>query len=160
MAANVNPIPEGYNNVIPYLVIKDAAKAIEFYEKAFGAKEIGRISTPDGKVGHSELQVGDSRIMLSEESPDWGTKSPQSLGNTPVSLCIYAENVDEVYQRAIDAGAKADKGMELQDQFYGDRSGTVTDPFGHKWTIATHIEDVSYEEMQQRFNAMFEKQQA
>ena len=160
MATKVNPIPDGYSNVIPYLNVKDAAKAIEFYKKVFGAKEIGRLTSPDGKIGHSELQIGDSRIMLADENPEWGNKSPKSLGNTTVGLCIYAENVDEIYKKALDAGATADPNMGLQDQFYGDRSGTITDPFGHKWTIAKQIEKVSFEEMQKRYNAMFEKQKA
>lgn len=160
METKVKPIPEGYSNVLPYLAIKDAAKAIDFYKKIFGAKEIGRLSTPDGKVGHCELQIGNARIMLSEEFPEWGNKSPKTLGDTPVTLCIYTENVDEVYKKALDAGAKVYKDMGLQDQFYGDRSGTVVDPFGYKWTIATQIEIVPFEEMQKRFNAMFEKQKA
>jgi PhnB protein len=158
--AKVNPIPDGYTNVIPYLIIKDAAKAVEFYKKALGAKEIGRLTSPDGKIGHCELQIGNGRMMLAEEVPQWGNKSPQTLGATPVSLAIYVENVDEVYKKAMAAGAIADEKMPLQDQFYGDRSGTFTDPFGHKWTISTHIEDVSFEEMQKRFNEMFKQQKA
>lgn len=158
MSTKVKPVPDGYAQVIPYLVINEAGKAIDFYKKVFGAKEIGRLTTPDGKVGHCELQIGNARIMLSEEIPGWANKSPKSLGDTPVTICFYVENVDEVYKKAIEAGAKADPNMELQDQFYGDRSGTVTDPYGHKWMITQHIEDVSFEEMQKRFNAMFEKQ--
>jgi PhnB protein len=157
MGDNVKSIPEGYSNVIPYLNIRDAAKAIEFYKNVFDAKEVGRLTTPDGKIGHCELRIGNAQIMLAEESAEWGNKSPQTLGGSSGSVCIYVENVDEVYKKAIDAGAKADEKMELQDQFYGDRSGTVTDPFGHKWTIAKHIEDVSFEEIQHRFNEMFEK---
>ncbi len=158
MATKVNPIPDAYSSVIPYLNIKDAAKAIEFYKKAFGAKEVGRLTSPDGKVGHCELQIGNSRIMLADENPTWGNKSPQTLGGSPVGMCIYVENVDQVYKNAISAGAKPEGQMgEIQDQFYGDRSGTVVDPFGHKWTLATHIEDVSFEEMQKRFTAMFAK---
>jgi PhnB protein len=159
MATNGKSIPEN-NTVIPYLYVKDAAKAIEFYKKAFDAKEIGRISSPDNKVGHCELQFGNVRIMLCDEFPEWGNKGPQSLGDTSVMVCIYTNNVDEVYNKAIKAGATVDKNMELKDQFYGDRSGTVTDPFGHKWTIAKHIEDVSFDEMQKRYAAMFEKQHA
>jgi PhnB protein len=152
--------PNGYSNIIPYMIIKDADKAIEFYKHVFGAIEIGRLTTPDGKIGHCELQIGDSRIMLSEENPQWGTKSPKSLGVTTVSLCIYADDVDEVYHKAIDAGAVPEKNMELQDQFYGDRSGTVIDPFGHQWTISKQIEELTFDEMQKRFSAMFEKQKA
>jgi PhnB protein len=160
MAAKVNPIPNGFNGVIPFLIIKDAVKAIEFYKKVFGAKEMGRLTAPDGRVGYCELQIGNGRLMLADEVLEWGNKSPKSLGGTPVSLCIYAENVDEVYKKALDSGATADPKMELKDQFYGERSGTLTDPFGHKWTIAKHIEDVSFEEMQKRFNAMLAKMKA
>lgn len=158
MKNKVKAIPEGYRSLTSYLIIKDAAKAIEFYKKAFGAKEIGRISMPDGKVGHAELQIGDSMIMVAEEVPEWGHKSPQTLGGTPVGVCLYVENVDEVFKRAIEAGGKTDQNMEVKDQFYGDRSGTIIDPFGHKWTIATHIEDVPFEEMQKRSDAMFSEQ--
>lgn len=157
MAAKVKSIPEGYNSVTPYLTIKDAKKAIEFYKKAFDAKEIGRLETPDGKIGHCELQIGDSRILLSDEMPGMGGKSSQTLGGSPISLCLYLENADEVYKGALAAGAKVDKNMEMKDQFYGDRSGTVTDPFGLQWTIGKHIEDVSFDEMQKRYNAMMSK---
>lgn len=160
MAAKVKPIPDGYHSVTPYLVINGAAKAIDFYKKAFGAKEIGRLSMPDGKIGHAEIQIGNSRIMLSDENQEWGNKSPQTLGGCPVGLCIYVENVDEVYKNALAAGGKTEKNMEVKDQFYGDRSGTVVDPFGFKWTIATHTEDVSFDEMQKRMSAMFSKQNA
>lgn len=155
----VKPIPQGYHNLTPYLVIKNAAQAIEFYKQAFGATEIGRISMEDGKIGHAEMQIGDSRFMLSEEFPEWGSKSPQTLGGSAVGLCLYVENVDEVFKQAIAAGAKTDNNMEVKDQFYGDRSGSLIDPFGHKWTIATHIEDVSFEEMQKRSDAMFSAHQ-
>ncbi len=156
--AKSKPLPEGYHSVMAYLSIRDAVKAVEFYKKAFGAKEIGRITMPGEKIGHSELQIGDSRIMLAEEMPEWGNKSPQTLGGSPVGMCLYVDNVDEVFKRAIDAGAKVDNNMEVKDQFYGDRSGTLIDPFGHKWTIATHIEDLSFEEMQKRSDAMFSEQ--
>lgn len=152
--------PEGFHSVTPYLIIKDAAKAIDYYKKAFGAEEVGRINMPDGKVGHAELQIGNSRIMLADELPEWGNKAPVSLGDTPVGLCIYTENVDNVFKRAIEAGGKVDNNMEVKEQFYGDRSGTLIDPFGHRWTIATHVEDVSFEEMQKRMDAMFSQQQA
>jgi PhnB protein len=118
------------------------------------------LSTPDGKVGHCELQIGNAKIMLSDEVAEWGNKSPATLGGTPVSFCIYVENVDEVYKNALAAGGKTEPNMELKNQFYGDRSGTVVDPFGHKWVIATHVEDVSFDEMQNRFNAMFMAQKA
>jgi PhnB protein len=155
MPAKTIPIPEGYHSVTPYLIIKDATKAIEFYKRAFGAKEIGRISMPDGKVGHAELQIGSSRIMLADEFPEWGHKSPITLGGSPIGLGLYVENVDDVFKKAISEGATTDKNMEVKDQFYGDRSGTVIDPFGHKWTISTHIEDVSFKEMQKRSDEMF-----
>jgi PhnB protein len=160
MTTRVKPVPEGYHSITPYLTIKDAAKAIEFYKKAFGAKEIGRISMPDGKIGHGELQIGNSRVMIADEFPEWGNKSPHTLGGTPVGLCFYTENVDDVFKQALKAGATTDNHMEVKDQFYGDRSGSVIDPFGYKWTIATHIEDMSFEEMQKRSDAMFSKQNA
>ena len=158
MTNKTKTIPEGYHSVTPYLAINNAAKAIEFYKKAFGAKEIGRISMPDGKIGHAEIEIGDSRIMLAEEFPEWGNKGPETLGGSPVGICLYVENVDEVFKRAIEAGAKVDKNMEVKDQFYGDRSGSLIDPFGHKWTISTHIEDLSFGEMQKRSDKMFSEQ--
>jgi len=147
-------------SIIPYLTIKSAGKAIEFYKKAFGAKEIGRISMPDGKVGHAELQIGNSIIMLSDEVPEWGNRAPDSIEESAVSICLYVENVDEIFKRAIEAGAKIRKNMEVKDQFYGDRSGGLTDPFGHKWTIATQIEKMSFEEMQKRSDRVFSQQRA
>jgi PhnB protein len=148
--ANVKPIPDGYHSVTPYLICDGAAKAIEYYKNAFGATELFRMDH-DGKIGHAELKIGDSPIMLADEYPQMGYRSPKALGGTPVSIMIYVEDVDTVYQRAIDAGATEVK--PLQDQFYGDRSGTLTDPFGHVWTIATHKEDVSMEEMNRRMAA-------
>lgn len=145
--ANVKPIPEGYHSVTPYLICDGAADAIEYYKKAFGATELFRMDH-DGKIGHAELKIGDSPIMLADEYPQMGYRSPKALGGTPVSIMIYVEDVDTVYKRAIDAGGNEVK--PLQDQFYGDRSGTLTDPFGHVWTIATHKEDVSMEEMNRR----------
>ena len=139
------PIPEGYHSVTPYLIVTGAASAIEFYKHAFGAKEVMRIPHPDGRVGHAELQMGDSRIMLADEFPEMGARSPMSLGGTPVSILLYVEDVDAVTARALAAGAKMLR--PVKDQFYGDRSGTLTDPFGHVWTVATHIKDVSSEEM-------------
>ncbi len=151
----VKPIPVGYHTLTSYINIKGAVEAIEFYKKAFGAKEIGRITTPSGTIGHAEIQIGDSKIMLAEESEQWGNKSPVTLGDSPVCLCLYVEDVDAVFAKAITAGAKVTGEMDVKDQFYGDRTGSLTDPFGHKWTIMTHKEDVSFEEMQRRFNAMF-----
>ena len=147
----VKSIPEGYHSVTPHLIVNGAADAIEYYKKAFGAVELFRFPAPDGKIGHAELKIGDSPIMLADEHPEMGYKSPQSWGGTPVSLMIYVEDVDSVFNRAIAAGAKEQQAVK--DQFYGDRSGTLTDPFGHVWTIATHKEDVSMDEMQQRMKA-------
>ena len=151
----IKPIPAGYHTLTPYINIKGAVEAIEFYKKAFGAKEIGRITMAGGTIAHAEIQIGDSKIMLADESEQWGNKSPQALGGSPVCLCLYVEDVDVVFAQALAAGATVTGEMEVKDQFYGDRSGSLTDPFGHKWTIMTHKEDVSFEEMQKRANAMF-----
>lgn len=151
MANTVNPIPEGYHSVTPYLIIKNAADAIDFYKSAFGAIELFRMPQPDGKIGHAEIKIGDSPIMLADEFPEMKYVSPQTLGGSPVSLMIYVEDVDTVFKRAIDAGASEQK--PVQDQFYGDRSGSLTDPFGHVWHIATHKEDVAPEEMEKRAKA-------
>ena len=148
--ASVKPIPDGYHSITPYLICDRAADAIEYYKKAFGATELFRMDH-EGKVGHAELKIGDSPIMLADEYPQMGYRSPKALGGTPVSIMIYVEDVDTVYKQAIDAGATEVK--PLQDQFYGDRSGTLTDPFGHVWTVATHKEDVSMEEMNRRMAA-------
>jgi len=145
------PIPEGYHSVTPYLIIRNAAEAIEFYKKAFGAIELFRFPAPGGKIGHAEIKIGDSPIMLADEYPDMGYKGPQSLNGSPVSLMIYIEDVDTVFNRAIDAGATVKEAV--QDKFYGDRSGTLTDPFGYVWHIATHKEDVSSDEMERRAKA-------
>jgi PhnB protein len=147
----VKPIPEGYHTATPYLIAKGAASAIEFYKKAFGAKEVMRLADPTGKIGHAEIQIGDSRIMLADEHPEMDIRGPQSLGGTPVGICLYVPNVDAVFNQAVAAGAKVER--PVVDQFYGDRSGTIRDPFGHKWTIATHKEDISPEEMNKRFEA-------
>ena len=148
-------IPDGYHSVTPYLVMQDAARAIDFYERAFGATELFRFSTPDGKIGHAEIKVGDSVIMLADEMPDMGYRGPQSLGGTAVSLMVYVEDVDSQFKRAVDAGAKIKQ--DVKDQFYGDRSGTIEDPFGHVWTIATHKEDVSQDELMRRAETMHKK---
>ncbi|HWX18642.1 MAG TPA: VOC family protein [Candidatus Binatia bacterium] len=153
MASKVKPIPDGHHTVTPYLILSNAAKGIEFYKSAFGATELMRISMPGGKVGHAELQLGDSRIMLADEYPEIGARSPQTIGGTPVTLAVYVEDVDAVAKRALAAGAKVLK--PVKDQFYGDRSGTFTDPFGHQWTIATHKEDVPPQEIERRAAAMF-----
>src|SRR6266446_525700 len=146
------PIPDGYHTATPYLIIRGAAEAIEFYKKAFGATELFRFPTPDGKIGHAEIKIGDSPIMLADEYPDMGYKGPQSLGGSPVSIMIYVEDVDSVFNQAVVAGATVKEA--LQDKFYGDRLGTLVDPFGHRWHVSTHKEDVSPEEMQERMKAL------
>ena len=148
----VSPIPAGYHSVTPYLIVSDAKGAIEFYKRAFGATEVLRLQSPDGKVGHAEVKIGDCHIMLADEFPEMGAKSPQSIGGTPVGFCIYLPNVDAAFDKAVAAGGKVER--PVQDQFYGDRAGTIIDPFGHKWTLATHIEDVPQEEVERRFAAM------
>jgi PhnB protein len=142
------PIPEGYHTVTPYLAVDDAAAAIEYYTKVFGAKETVRMDGPDGTIGHAELDVGDSKIMLSDPFPQASTKPPKELGGTSASVFMYVEDVDAVVKKAVDAGATIT--MEVQDQFWGDRFGSITDPFGHLWSIATHVEDVPPEEMEER----------
>jgi PhnB protein len=144
----VKPIPEGYRTISPYLCVDDATRAIEFYEQAFGAKERGRMQSPDGKIAHAELEIGDSVVMLSDAFPQFATKAPTELGGTSASIMMYAEDVDAVVKQALDAGATIER--EVEDQFWGDRFGAVTDPFGHVWSIATHVEDVSPEEMAKR----------
>jgi PhnB protein len=145
------PIPEGYHSVTPYLAIDGASEAIEFYKRAFGAKERGRMDAPGGKIGHAELAIGDSVVMLSDALPQFSTRAPTELGGTTVSVFMYVEDVDAVVKQAVDAGAKVE--IEVQDQFWGDRFGSVTDPFGHNWAIATHVEDVPPEEMAKRAEA-------
>jgi PhnB protein len=154
--SKVSPIPKGYHSITPYLVIKGAAQAIEYYKKAFGATEVMRMNGPDGKVGHAELQIGDSRFMLADENPSMGQgyTSAATIGASPVSLYLYCPDVDNVVQRAVAAGGKILK--PVQDQFYGDRSGFIQDPFGHLWGIATHVEDVSPEEMKERMKKMMQ----
>jgi PhnB protein len=150
----VHYIPKGYNSVTPYLVVKDAAKAIEYYKNVFGATEVVRMDGPDGKVGHAELQIGDSRIMLADENPSMGQGhvSAATVGASPVSLYLYVPDCDKVIEKAVAERAKLLK--PIQDQFYGDRSGFIQDPFGHLWGIATHKEDVSPQEMEQRMKKM------
>jgi PhnB protein len=153
----VNKVPEGYHSVTPYLIVKGAAAAIDYYKKVFGAKERMRMDGPGGSIGHAELVIGTSTIMLADEHPQMGFRSPRTLGGTPVSLVLYVEDVDTVFKRAVDSGAKSQRPVE--DQFYGDRMGTLEDPFGHVWSIATHVEDVAPEEMKRRAEE-FMKQQA
>lgn len=151
----VKSIPDGYHAVTPYLFIKGAARAIEFYKQVFGAAERMRLATPDGTIMHAELIIGDSAIMLAEETPAMRALSPQTIGGTPVMLHTYVADVDAVFKSALAAGA-----IELQppqDKFYGDRSASITDPFGHQWGIATHKEDVTPEEIGRRAAAMFDK---
>jgi PhnB protein len=146
--SKVKPIPDGMNTVTPYLVCKDAARAIEFYKKAFGAKEGGRLSAPDGKkVLHASLRIGDSALMLADEFPDWGSVGPETLNGTPVVIHLYVKDADSVFDQAVKAGATVK--MPLADMFWGDRYGQLRDPFGHVWSVATHVRDVSIEEMEQ-----------
>jgi len=145
-------IPDGYHTLTPYLALRDASKAIEFYKAALGATELYRLPMPGGKVAHAEIQIGDSRIMLSDEMPDWGNKSAQTFGGSPIGLCIYSENVEALAERFVKAGGKQVR--PLENQFYGDRSGQFEDPEGYKWTLAQHVEDVSPEEMQRRMEKM------
>jgi PhnB protein len=148
MAAKVKAIPDGYHAITPYLSIEGAADAIEFYKRAFGAKERMRMAQPDGRIGHAELQFGDSCVMLADEFPDMDFRSPHSIGGTPVTLHLYVEDVDAVVNHAVAAGAKVLR--PVQDQFYGDRSGTLADPYGHVWHVSTHKEDLSPAEIGKR----------
>jgi len=150
-----NPIPEGYNSVTPYLVVDDAAKAIEFYKQAFGAEEKFRMPMGD-RIGHAELKIGDSFVMLADEFPSMDHLGPRSRGGTTVSLLLYVNDVDSAYRTAIDAGAKQLRPIE--NQFWGDRMGSLTDPFGHQWSLATHVEDVSEDEMDRRMQAFSAQQ--
>lgn len=148
MPGQVKPIPPGYHTVTPYLVVDGAAAAIEFYKQAFGATELFRMDQPNGRVGHAEIKIGDSPIMLADEHPQMGARGPKTIGGCPITIMLYVEDVDAVYARAVAAGAQPDR--PVQNQFYGDRSGSVDDPFGYKWYIATHVEDVPAEELQRR----------
>jgi PhnB protein len=147
-----DPIPLGYHTATPYLVVSNGAAAIEYYKNAFGATELMRFPGPGGKVLHAEIKIGDSPIMLADEMPEMGAKSPQAYGGSPVGIMLYVPDVDTTFKQAIAAGGKEFR--PVQNQFYGDRSGTLIDPYGHKWTVGTHIEDVSMEEMQRRMQAM------
>lgn len=148
MPGQVKPIPQGYHSVTPYLSVNDAARALDFYKRAFGAQEIMRMDAPGGKIGHAEIRIGDSVVMLADEMPGSGCTAPQSLGGTTAGLFIYVENVDAAFKQAVSAGAQVE--MPLADMFWGDRYGKLKDPFGHSWSMATHKEDVAPAEMAKR----------
>jgi len=148
----VKPIPDGFHTVTPYLIVKGAAAAIDFYKKAFGAEERFRCPMPDGRIGHAEIRIGNSHVMLADEFPEMGAKSPQTLGGTPFGICLYVLDSDASFQRAVAAGATVER--PIADQFYGDRSGSVINPYGHKWTISTHKRDVSMEEIERAMKQM------
>jgi PhnB protein len=159
MAGKVKPIPEGYYSVTPYLIVKEAARAIDFYKKAFGAVELMRMPQPDGKIAHAEIKIGNSPIMLADEPPEssaLGARSPQTLGHSSVIIALYVDDVDAMAREAVATGAKLL--IPVKDQFYGDRSGRLLDPFGHVWIIATHKEDVPPEEMQERLEGWMKEQ--
>ena len=158
MADGVRAIPEGFEGATPYLCVRGAADALEFYKKAFGATEVMRMDQPDGRVGHAEIRIGTALVMLADEFPEMGFKSPQTLGGSPVLIHVYVEDIAAFVERAVAAGATLKR--PVQDQFYGDRSGGVEDPFGHSWYFATHVEDVAPEEMQRRHEEYAAKQQA
>ena len=153
----VKPIPEGYHTVTPFLTVRNGARAIEFYKQAFGAKERGVMKGPDGKIMHAELMIGDSIIMLADEFPEFGSLSPESVGGTSMGLHIYVDGVDAAFDRAVKAGAHVE--MPVMDQFWGDRYGRLKDPFGHKWSIATHTKDLSADEMKRGMDEAMSKMQ-
>jgi PhnB protein len=148
MTTKVKLIPEGYHTVTPYLIVHDAARAIDFYKQAFGATELFRMAGPDGRVGHAEIKIGDSPIKLADEHPEIGARSPKSIGGSPISILVYVENADAVFNQAVAAGAKVIRPIE--NKFYGDRVGGLEDPFGYQWYVSTHIEDVPPEELKRR----------
>jgi PhnB protein len=150
--AKAKPIPEGYHRLTPYLIVDGAAKALDFYTRVFGARELMRMPGPGGKVGHAEIRIGDSVIMLADEHPEMGARGPRKFGGSPVSLMLYVEDVDATVKTAVAAGAKLLRPVE--DKFYGDRSGTIEDPFGHQWHVSTHVEDVPPDEVERRAAAM------
>lgn len=152
---NVKPIPDGYPRAMPYLIVDGAAKALDFYKQVFEAKERMRMPAPQGKVGHAEITIGDSVIMLADEHPQMDARAPRAFGGSPVSIMVYVPDVDATVKTAVAAGAKVTRPVE--DMFYGDRTGTIDDPFGHRWHIATHIEDVPPEEMERRVGAAMGK---
>ncbi len=152
----VEPIPEGYHTITPHLAVRGADKAIEFYKKAFGAEEIARMTGPDGKkIMHAELNIGDSRFFLCDEIPEMESRSPESLGGSPVGIYLYVRNADEAFRKAVAAGAKVKR--PVQEMFWGDRCGSVTDPYGYTWDLATHVEDVSPAEMKRRQKEFLEE---
>ena len=151
MPSKVKSIPEGFHSLTPYIVVHDAAQAIEFYKRVFGAKEVTRMNGPEGKIGHAELKIGDSILMLADEMTGQSNRSPASLGGTTAGIMLYVDNVDEVYNKAVSAGATAEQ--QPADQFWGDRYGKVKDPFGHAWSLATHKEDVAPAELERRAQA-------
>ncbi len=155
MPSPVKPIPDGYHAVTPYLIIRGAARAIDFYKQVFGAMEVMRLGGTDGKIGHAEIRIGDSVIMMADEFPEMGARSPETIGGTPVTILVYVTDVDAIFAKALAAGAKQLR--PIADQFYGDRSGAVADPFGHSWQIATHMEDVPPAEIERRAAALHKK---
>jgi len=146
-------VPHGYNSITPYLIVRNAANAIEFYKKVFGAKEVMRMEKPGGKIGHAEVRIGDTKIMLADEHPEMSARSPESYGGSPVGIHLYIKDVDAILQKAMAAGATLLR--PATNMFYGDRIGTVKDPYGHTWSVATHVEDVSAKEMKKRAAAMY-----
>ena len=153
MADKAKTVPAGYHSVTPYMTLRDAVSAIDFYRRAFGAELVMKLNMPDGKIAHAEMRIGDSIIMMSEENEEWGNKSPLTLGGSPMFLMIYLPDVDAAFAKALAAGATQVRPVE--DQFYGDRAGTLKDPYGHQWTLGTHMEDLSQEEVQRRMEAEF-----
>lgn len=151
MPREVKPIPDGFHTVTPYLTVNDAARAIDFYKRAFGAQETVRMQGPPGKIGHAELKIGDSIVMVADEMPGSGCRSPQALGGSTVNIFLYVKDVDSAFKQAVNAGAKAE--AQPEDMFWGDRYGRLSDPFGHSWSLATHKEDVAPAEMQKRSQA-------
>ncbi len=159
MTTKAKPIPDGFHTITPYLTIRDAARAIEYYKKAFGARELVRMASPDGqRIMHAELKIGDSLLMLCDECPDMGARSPQALGGTPAALHLYVENVDQTFDQAVRAGAQPI--MPVMDMFWGDRYGKLRDPFGHEWGLATHQRDLTSDEMKKAAAAAFSKMPA
>lgn len=153
MANKPQSVPAGYHSVTPYMALRDTVAALDFYRRAFGAELVMKLDMPGGKIAHAEVRIGDSIIMMSEENEEWGNKSPQSLGGSPMFLMIYVPDVDAAFTKALSAGATQVRPVE--DQFYGDRTGTLKDPFGYQWTIGTHVEDLSQEEIKRRMEAEF-----
>jgi uncharacterized glyoxalase superfamily protein PhnB len=158
MAKKAQPVPKGYHTVTPSLVVADAAKAIDFYKKALGAEELMRFPAPDGRIMHAEIRIGDSTVMLGDEMLEQGVRGPRSLGGTPVGFFIYGDNVDSAWKRAVDAGAR--EVMPLADQFWGDRTGCLEDPFGHRWWLAQHLRDLTPEELQKGAEEFFSQPQS